>query len=63
MFVLEQYRSRGVGSQLVDDFKKWSREKGAQRILVVAYVTNEKAVNFYQRDGFFPESTMLEANI
>lgn len=60
MFVKEEFRSQGVGAKLVEEFIKWSKEKGVDRSLVVAYATNEKAIQFYQRMGFDPESVSLE---
>ncbi len=63
MFVKTKYRSQGVGTKLANEFLKWSKEKGVQRALVVAYATNEKAIKFYQKMGFIPESISLEAEI
>lgn len=60
MFVKEEFRSQGVGAKLVEEFIKWSKEKGVDRSLVVAYATNEKAIKFYQKTGFDPESVSLE---
>ena len=63
MFVKSQFRSKGVGKLLVGEFLKWSKSKGAQRALVVAYSTNDRAIEFYKRNGFEPESLSLEVNI
>lgn len=63
MFVKDQFRSLGIGKKLVDEFLKWSKSKGVKRALVVAYITNERAINFYQKNGFEPESLSLEANV
>lgn len=60
MFVKEEFRSKGVGAKLVNEFFNWSKTKEVQRSLVVAYVTNEKAIKFYQKMGFDPESVSLE---
>ncbi len=60
MFVKEEFRSSGIGAKLVNEFFNWSKTKGVQRSLVVAYATNEKAIKFYQKMGFDPESVSLE---
>ena len=62
MFVKEKYRNQGIGANLVEEFLKWSKYKGAKRALVVAYSTNAGAINFYKKTGFSSESLSLEAN-
>jgi GNAT superfamily N-acetyltransferase len=52
LFVQREFRSRAVGSQLVDRFKKWASELGARRLTVTAYASNEDAIRFYRRHGF-----------
>ncbi|AKM81945.1 MAG: GCN5-like protein N-acetyltransferase [Berkelbacteria bacterium GW2011_GWE1_39_12] len=50
--VLEEYRSRGIGTQLVDDFKKWAKENNADRIMVLASSPNLKGIDFYKKQDF-----------
>ena len=40
MFILEKYRGKGIGSQLLNSFVEWSKSKGAIRI---------KAITSFQR--------------
>lgn len=63
MYVLEEYRCRGVGARLVGEFLRWARERGAERASVTAYAANTGAVRFYERSGFRPKSLTLEAGI
>ncbi len=63
MFVMPEFRSKGVGRELVNKFKEWSKEKGVERVLVVAYASNERAIEFYKKSGFVPDSVGLEADI
>lgn len=63
MLVIEKFRSKGIGDKLVKEFLKWSKEKGVKRAQVVAYVTNVRAIKFYKRMGFAPESISLETPI
>jgi GNAT superfamily N-acetyltransferase len=56
-------RSTGVGSRLVEYFKQWARDKGAQRASVTAFAANERAQRFYARHGFAPMSVTLRSSL
>lgn len=55
MFVLEEHRSKGIGAQLVRHIKQMI--PGKTRVNTV--ITNERAVRFYQRQGFIPLTVSL----
>lgn len=59
MCVSEAARSKGIGSALIDEFKKWAKEKGAERLMVEAFSKNERALVFYAKNGFEPYATIL----
>lgn len=63
VYVKKAFRSQQVGQQLVEAFFTWAKERGAQRISVTAYATNERAIAFYQRMGFAPKNVTLEAGV
>jgi GNAT superfamily N-acetyltransferase len=63
MYVHDQTRGRGVGTQLVEHFLSWAREQGAVRASVTAYATNTDAVRFYEREGFYPKHLSLERDL
>jgi ribosomal protein S18 acetylase RimI-like enzyme len=63
IFVKAPYRDRQVGARLVQAFMDWARESGAQRMIVTAYAANQRAIAFYQRAGFAPQSLTLEYRI
>jgi GNAT superfamily N-acetyltransferase len=63
MHVMAAWRGRHVGSQLVEYFRSWAREKGAVQLRVTAYTANTGAVRFYQRHGFAALETTLAADI
>ena len=63
MFVRQEFRGQGVGTALANEFMKWSKQKGAQRVSVTAYAANEKAVEFYKGLGFEPRNLSLELGI
>ncbi len=63
LFVKESFRGMNVGTKLVENFLKWSREKGIKRAVVVANANNEKVLSFYKKNRFLPEFITLEADI
>ncbi len=52
MFIMEEYRSQGVGKQLVEEFFKWCKGRGAEYVMVNAYSPNTRALAFYEKQGF-----------
>jgi GNAT superfamily N-acetyltransferase len=60
LYVRPEHRSTGVGADLVRRFRGWARERGADRVAVVAYAANARALRFYQREGFVPHTVTLE---
>ncbi len=63
MYVRPEYRSAGVGAALVAEFFEWARSRGAQRAAVTAYAANDRAIAFYERNGFQPRSVHLEVGL
>ena len=51
IFVREQYRSKGIGKQLLNYAKSFK-----QRLSLNVYQKNERAVHFYQREHFVVQS-------
>lgn len=52
MFILENYRNYGIGTKLVNEFKKYCLNIGIQEIKVTASARNNNAINFYKKNGF-----------
>ena len=52
MFVDEKYRGCGVGTALVNDFKKYCAGKKIKNFKVVASARNKAAIKFYRAMGF-----------
>jgi GNAT superfamily N-acetyltransferase len=63
LYVGPDYRSSGVGAELVDQFLAWAREQGADRAAVSAYATNTGAIRFYEQRGFAPHAVVLEQSL
>ena len=52
MFILENYRKYGIGTKLVNEFKKYCLNIGIQEIKVTASTRNNNAIKFYKNNGF-----------
>jgi ribosomal protein S18 acetylase RimI-like enzyme len=63
MYVLESHRSKGIGKNLFEEFIKWAKESGAERVMVVASAQNDRAIEFYEREGFEKYDIVLEKEI
>jgi ribosomal protein S18 acetylase RimI-like enzyme len=63
MCVLPEYRSQGIGSQLIKRVEQLAKEQGYQRFFVGSYAQNSKAIAFYQKNGFEVVDVGLEKSI
>jgi XTP/dITP diphosphohydrolase len=52
-------RSRGVGKALLDEIKQWACANGCDGVELNVYTSNEAAVAFYLREGFFHFRTRM----
>lgn len=60
MVVLPEYRSKGIGSMLINACLDWAKSKGFQKAYVNSYFDNKKAIEFYKRNGFSEIDISLE---
>lgn len=63
MWVDQEYRSQGIGKQFMNQLETWAKSKGIKRMRVVASYKNEKAINFYKREGFGEYDLILEKDL
>jgi ribosomal protein S18 acetylase RimI-like enzyme len=63
MFILEEYRKYGIGTMLVNEFKKYCLEKGLNAINVTASSKNKNAIAFYMKNGFEELEIILRCNL
>ena len=49
--VTTRMRSQGIGQQLFAAARAWAREQGAERLELVVWDFNTRALDFYQRQG------------
>jgi len=52
MFIIEEYRKYGIGSMLINEFKKYCVENSIDEIKVTASAKNKNAISFYIKNGF-----------
>jgi ribosomal-protein-alanine N-acetyltransferase len=50
--VLPQFRSRGLGRELLNDLLAAARQQGAERIFLEVRESNDAAIRLYQATGF-----------
>lgn len=63
MGISPTYRSKGIGSKLIEEFKKWCKDDGYQTVYVNAYFQNKRGIEFYKRSGFTPIDLSLEVKL
>ena len=52
MCIDDEYRRFGIGTLLINEFKKYCKEKNIQNIKVTAFAKNSRAIQFYIKNGF-----------
>lgn len=53
--VLEDYKRRGIATQLIKFAEKWAKEKGVKRLELSVITKNKEAVALFQKTGFKEE--------
>ena len=63
MFILDEFRSNGIGTKLYNEFLKWCKTKKVDKIRVNASAQNELAINFYKNNNFKEYALILEMDL
>lgn len=63
MFVSDECRGQGIGTELVKKFKDWCKEKDIQKISVIASFKNRAGIGFYKKQGFQDYDVILEMDL
>ena len=63
MYIEDKYRGLSIGSLLINEFKKYSKEKNIQNIKVTASSKNIKAIKFYMKNGFEDYNVTLKYKV
>ncbi len=50
--VSEEWRSQGIGRQLMDEMSRWAQLMGVSRLQLLADKTNTQALDFYRHTGW-----------
>lgn len=60
LVVTEAYRSRGIGTQLLNAAKDYGREKGVDFFRTQVFPMNKAGLRFYERNGFSTKMITIE---
>ena len=63
IYVHEDFRSAGIGADLMETFTSWAKENGAKRIKLHAFAKNKKAIKLYKKHGFKDSVSTLTLDI
>ncbi len=63
MYVENGYRRKNIGSNLLDEFSKWSLSNDIKEIEIKVLVNNEKACNLYRKYGFKIKKSIMNLQI
>lgn len=57
VYTLPEYRGKGIGSMIMDEVNKWSKDNGLTFLMVWP---SETSIEFYERNGFKINEEILE---
>ena len=63
LYVKEEYRFKGIATQLINTIKNWTKEQGIKQITINVIEKNDVAYMLYRKLGFDNYSICLKCNI
>ncbi|QHS59184.1 GNAT family N-acetyltransferase [Chitinophaga agri] len=63
MFVVPEYRGKGLNQQLIAELKKWILSKGVKEVRLEVYEENTGAVKAYEKAGFSKLLTTMRCEL
>lgn len=57
--IKEEYEGRGVAKLLMKRAERWAKEMGFGRLALDVFASNNRALEFYKRAGFQPETVRV----
>ena len=60
MGVSPEYRSQGIGKQLMEAAEEWAKSQGVTKLYVQSFWGNQKAIKFYKENDFYEMGVELE---
>ncbi|MBE7175846.1 MAG: GNAT family N-acetyltransferase [Mucilaginibacter polytrichastri] len=52
MFVVPEWRGKGLNGKMIDALRKWAGEKGVEEIRLEVFADNAPAIRAYEKAGF-----------
>ena len=52
MYVLPEYRGKGINKQIIDSLKKWAASQNINEFRLEVYYDNDPAIKAYEKIGF-----------
>lgn len=62
-FILDEFRSSGIGKKLYDKFIEWCKTKNVDKVRLDVHPRNELAIKFYRKNNFKDFYLTLEADL
>tara|TARA_B100000575_G_C23137098_1_gene660836 strand:+ start:3748 stop:4206 length:459 start_codon:yes stop_codon:yes gene_type:complete len=63
MYVIPEYRGRGINKKVLDYLIAWGKNKGINEFQLTVYAQNESAINAYKKYGFSFETITMRSYI
>ena len=63
MFIIKEFRSKGLGTKMIEETIKLLKQRAIKRIRVEAISKNTEAIDFYKTFGFEDFEIILESNL
>ncbi len=63
MYVKEKYRKNGVGTSLMEEFKRWGKSVHAKFMDVTVLNDNHPAIEMYKKHGFIPIKSYMRSEL
>ncbi len=63
MYVLPQYRGRGINQMIIKELKQWSSNRGLTEIRLEVYSDNESAIKAYEKADFVKHMVEMRVKI
>jgi GNAT superfamily N-acetyltransferase len=63
MYVLPEFRGKGISDRIINRLCEWFREKGLREVRLKVYETNEPAIKAYRKSGFFEHMKEMRMKI
>ena len=63
MYVLPEYRGKGINKMIIDELKKWASGQGLTEFRLEVYYGNDSAIKAYEKIGFLRYSLEMRFNL